>query len=326
MSEPNEYSKNRVKDYLPLSFMIALTSGYVALSCFGSAIGIDNLLKDVYLPIGAIAILGLSHGSLDHVVYKNRIRPVSIGDIKFGFFSIYLLLLSSVILLWLVEPVLALVAFLTISVIHFGSDDSEGANQNRLLEAFIRGMMPVVIPTFRHPDEVSRLFRQLTGEAGGAALSAYSVYFASLIPMILLISAIFIWFYKYDSKHSLKAGLEIMLISATFWMLPPLAAFCAYFCGIHAPRKILTIAELLAPQRLASGVLKFHKLSIKPTLVVIGVSGLCYLILTRTIPLDEAAVRVTFIALNALTLPHVLLPCMAKVDTGTAGISQYQRI
>lgn len=279
-------------------------------------------IRDVYLPVIAIAVLGISHGSLDHVVYRKRLKPKNILGIKFGFTTLYVLLLLAVVILWQLEPILALLAFLTMSILHFGADDSEGAAKNRMLEAYVRGMIPIIVPAFRYPEEVSRLFRQLIGNNSSTLVTADNVYLYSVAPMLVLIIALFLWFKMFDYKNSLVSGLEIILVASVFWTMSPLTAFCVYFCGIHATRKVISIAGLLSQNDLGRGVLMFHRLSLRPTGLVLLVSGVVYVFLSRYIPMDEAAVRVTFIALNALTLPHILLPFVASLEESqTIGLS-----
>lgn len=299
------------KTFIPLFLLIGLTISFLLIE----TLPIENQTKHVFIPIIVIALMGVSHGSLDHVVYRKSIKPVNLGKLKLGFFSIYLLLLSTVILLWQINPMIALLAFLFISVIHFGLDDSEGSKCNRELEAFVRGLIPIAIPCFRYPDEVCLYFNQLTGPLGNSSISSESIYFYSTLAVIALIFSSVYLFYNFKVNKSSLCLLEIIAVALLFWNLTPLVAFACYFCGIHSTKKILSISGMLSKKNLANGIIQFFKLSIVPTLVTLVISSVCVVALVQFLPIDEACIKVTFIALNALTLPHILLPFMANIES-----------
>ena len=317
----NSCSFFNAKTLLPLSLMIVLSVGF----CLLEFMPVSNQMKHVFIPILVIAFMGVSHGSLDHVVYRKKVKSFKLGKLKFGFFSIYLLLLSTVVVLWQINPLFALIAFLFISVVHFGLDDSEGSKVNREIEAFVRGLAPIAIPCFRFPDEVSLYFSQLTGPIGSFSITADAIYFYSSIATILLVISSLYLLYSFESNSSILGLVEIVAVLFVFWNFSPLVAFTCYFCGIHSTKKILSISSLLSKKSLASGIVQFYKLSFLPTLVTLAVSAGCVFALVQFLPVDEACVKVTFIALNALTLPHILLPCLANIDSRKYHQGQPQR-
>jgi Brp/Blh family beta-carotene 15,15'-monooxygenase len=81
--------------------------------------------------------------------------------------------------------------------------------------------------------------------------------------------------------------------------LPPLLFFVLYFCGLHSPRHLIQAARGVSPRlALATGALFTGR--------AIGAGSLAWLA-TPGPGIEAKLLRVTFVGLAALTVPHMLL-------------------
>ncbi len=112
--------------------------------------------------------------------------------------------------------------------------------------------------------------------------------------------------------------IELALLSAAFWLLPPLTAFALYFVGLHAPRHMLALVHdtTRAPKVDTLG---------KAILTSLPVFALTLLLGALLWPLYEAGsqstpstlLTLTLQMLSALTVPHVILDRIAGAHSRT---------
>ena len=88
------------------------------------------LFKFNYLNISSILcfllilIVGVSHGSLDHIKGKKLLRLFNIKS-TYIFYIIYILISATVIVTWMILPSMTLILFLIIASYHFGKEDTQ---------------------------------------------------------------------------------------------------------------------------------------------------------------------------------------------------------
>ena len=71
-----------------------------------------------------ILLIGVSHGSLDHIKGKKLFEILKIKSIS-SFYLIYILITFFIIILWIFLPTFSLIIFLIIASFHFGKEDTE---------------------------------------------------------------------------------------------------------------------------------------------------------------------------------------------------------
>ena len=71
-----------------------------------------------------ILIIGVSHGSLDHIKGKKLLKFFNIKSI-YIFYITYILISAAVIATWMLLPSTTLILFLIIASYHFGKEDTQ---------------------------------------------------------------------------------------------------------------------------------------------------------------------------------------------------------
>ena len=113
--------------------------------------------------LAAVVLIGLPHGALDgaiamHLGYANKILNF------ISFIVLYVLMAGLVVALWIVMPAPCLLAFLIISMIHFGSGDARhGTGWMRGAEIMAHGGLVVAGISQMHRTKVDVVFGYLVG-------------------------------------------------------------------------------------------------------------------------------------------------------------------
>ncbi len=256
----------------------------------------------------AVAIFGLPHGALDLTLVggafgvSRRALAAAIG--------IYLVISAAVVALWLLAPVLALMGFLGIAIIHFGLGDTDELRlYQRGIEAMARGGFAGIAPLVFHPVTTRDLFAMLVGPSSSNALDAALTFLIPLVTWLWLSCLVIalIWRLIQRKIGWLSAVAEMLLTLSLFAVFHPLTAFLVYFCFIHSIRHLADLGAARFPN---SGLLARRWLGIESlplTAITVLLGGVAYLVFGGSMRLDEAMMRVIFWGLSALTMPHMIL-------------------
>lgn len=252
-----------------------------------------------------VAILGLPHGALDLPIAE-ALWPLDSRRRQAVFAALYLGLAGAVVAVWLLVPGFALLAFLAYSMLHFSDDWAEDPAALR----WSGGLATVGAPALLHYAEVEAIFAMLA--QGGAALAADAAVLAGGVGLALLAVAILS-----SPRTRGPAALELAVLWATAALLPPLMYFAVYFCALHSIRHFTTTMRAVPNGRRALGVAVV--LSVITTLAALlalvqGAGG-------TVADMTEQGIRVIFIGLAALTVPHmILVDRFRRADTKTEGL------
>lgn len=244
--------------------------------------------------LAAIIVLGVPHGAFGEIA-RDILRPW-LGWAWFPAFSLpYLSLFALVLLAWHLAPFSTLAIFLAASVWHFGSEDAPEAT---MLEALIRGGLPIALPVLLHPAATGCVFATIA-QVSFAQPPGW-LWAGPLCWLVLAVS----WIGLMASRGAQRA-LVVPDMLAGIFVLPPLAAFAIYFVCVHAPTH--TAALIRNPLR-ARRVCNDRKALI----LALPLTGLTLLIEVALWPLypgqmPERLLSLTIRTLAALTLPHTLL-------------------
>jgi Brp/Blh family beta-carotene 15,15'-monooxygenase len=285
---------------------LALTA---ALLAFG-AWQVPSIPTQLVLLAVCVALLGLPHGAVDHLQGQRLLRPRLGAVWPAGFAALYLGAAGLVIAGWWLWPPGLLAGFLALAVVHFGAEDVE---QDRLLpgrtgravEGALRGALPIAGPVLFYPSETGQLFALLT--PGTALETHFALLRAAALPaagLLAAASALMIWA-AWRNRGLLAAELGALLLLVA--VLPPLLAFAVYFCLWHSPRHSLSVVALLDAGDFAAGLRRFGVSAIALTAVTIGLAALAWVVLDGADQPAAATMRVVFVGLAALTVPHVAL-------------------
>jgi hypothetical protein len=150
--------------------MLGITAGVVVYSI---AAGPPGIVVQLALLAVAVALVGLPHGALDHLAAR-RIFELTLGRTWWiGFGAMYLALAALMAIFWIAFPLPALCLFLTLSALHFGWDDPFWINVSgrgwTMMERFSVGAVPIVVPTWSSPLEVTAIFSWPMGSPPAAS-------------------------------------------------------------------------------------------------------------------------------------------------------------
>ena len=273
-----------------------MTLDLIDLELTGS-VGFDLLSL---VALAAIVIIGLPHGAFDGAValalgYGKTLKSMV------GFVVTYVAISLLVVLFWLTFPVIALLLFLAISAVHFGIGDSQsGAFLQRVIQSLAHGGLVVVGVSLMHRPEVDPIFAHLvSGET--------SMLWAALSIVAYGLAAIFVAYAVLAYRHPklrLRFG-ELAGLALAYYLLPPLVGFALYFCVVHSVRHVRHLWNDLRDS--AYGRRRMLPLAVLFTVASWLAAAITLWLMPTAETLDGAILRVVFIGLAALTVPHMIL-------------------
>jgi beta-carotene 15,15'-dioxygenase len=242
-----------------------------------------------------MSLFGVPHGALDSL-FAQRLHGLASPLAWVGFVVAYLGLAASVVALWWVIPGVFLVGFLVVSAAHFSGDLRRGANAWARL---FYGAAVVVLPTALHASEVTQLFAWLTDLPSATVWVGWMHQASWVVLLGLLASAA--WLARTDSR----SAIEIIAVGAVSTWATPLLGFTLYFCLMHSAR------HTLRSQHYAQAtVVTLVKTAVWPLLGLAALVAPAWVALQNLAPEttpDQRAVQLFFVALAALTVPHMVL-------------------
>lgn len=239
-----------------------------------------------------VAVLGLPHGALDMPI-ADALWPLTGWRRKLLFTATYLGLSGAVIAVWMLAPGAALAIFLVYSALHFSGDWARAGSALR----WSGGCATIGAPALLHHAEVAALFAVLAPQEAAAVVADA----AALIG--LLAFAGFVLSSLLAPSEGRTAASEQAILWVTAAALPPLMYFVVYFCALHSVRHFTATMRVIPDGRRAMAVAV--ALSVAVTLVAL-------LVLQFGAPVQAAdttgqIIRIVFIGLAALTVPHMIL-------------------
>lgn len=247
---------------------------------------------ELALLISLIVLVGVPHGALDPAYVSHSLR----GSIRRGwlvFAARYVALSAAVVVVWLVWPLAALGAFLAMSAFHFSGDPIGGASRSiRVLQ----GSAVIVLPALWHAAETETTLAYLAGDS--AAAWCLRVMRPVALPLALALGAAALVELRRGSVLvAVEAGATMMLTITA----PPLVGFTMYFCAMHSARHIVRTMD-----RAGMTWLQLALLASAPMLGAVG-TGFVALNFMEQAPANALAIRVVFVGLAALTVPHMAI-------------------
>ena len=247
-----------------------------------------------------IFFIGLPHGSFDGAVAALVGFNKRIQFIQFLFYYIVLFLL--VILFWLYFPIFALTIFIIMTIIHFGLCDWTNFNINKYKYSvsFTYGMTIIFGIIFFNENQSFLIFEYLTND------KIYLIQKYFFVPYFFtFLSIIYFIYLSFFEKKLRKGIIEIFFLLFIFYIFDPLLSFAIYFCFFHTYKHLKHLIKNIYLN------LKNKKFVIYSTLMFTLISwagglGIIYY-LFQNLTLYESILKVVFIGLAALTLPHMLL-------------------
>ena len=259
-----------------------------------------------------ILIIGVSHGSLDHIKGRKLLKIFQINNI-ITFYTSYFLLAVTIIILWVLLPTVVLIAFLIVASFHFGKEDTQFLiDNNSYLNQFLfflKGSLVILAPLYFNFNETVSIFKLLLieNESFYQSLNVIENNNFLIIGIVLsALSSIILFFKKFElRKFTIFFDyFSIIIINMHF---SPLIAFTIYFCFLHSIRHSISLMTELDQESLKNGLLVFIKKATPLTILtsVFCLVGLYFLNINYNF--DSAILKLIFIGLASLTFPHILL-------------------
>ena len=301
--------KNRIKKInLNHSFIFFFVVNIFCISLFK----FNNLNISSILCLLLILIIGVSHGSLDHIKGKKLLELFNIKS-NYIFYITYILISAAVIATWILLPSMTLTLFLIIASYHFGKEDTQflindGSYLTQMLY-FFKGFLIILAPLYFHFQETIEIFKLLLIDNEIFYLSLNFIETNKLIQIGIIcstLSSIFLLSNNFEIKKFI-IFLDYFSILILNYYLSPLLAFTIYFCFLHSIRHSISLAIELDPNSVINGFRLFVIKALPLTILTSVFSFFALYLLNNSYNLDSAILKIIFIGLASLTFPHILL-------------------
>ena len=290
------------------SFIFFLFCNIVSLITFKA----KNFSISPLICLFLILVIGVSHGSLDHIKGK---RLLKIFDIKnvFFFYVSYILLAIFIIIVWVLLPAISLLLFLIVASYHFGKEDTQflttNTNSINPLLYFSKGSLIILAPMFFHFDETVAIYKFLLvqDETFYTILDYIETNKIFLIGIVLsTLSSVLLFIKEFEIKKFV-IFLDYFSIIILNYYLSPLVAFTLYFCFLHSLRHSISLVFEIDNFDFNNGLIKFLKKALPLTILTAILCVISLFFLNNIYDLNSSILKVIFIGLAALTFPHILL-------------------
>ena len=259
-----------------------------------------------------ILIIGVSHGSLDHIKGKKLLRLFNIKS-TYIFYITYILIAAIVILTWIIFPSITLIVFLIIASYHFGKEDTQFLINEKTyftqILFFFKGFLLILAPLYFHFQETIAIFKLLLIDNEVFYSSLNFIESNKVIQIGIIcstLSSIFLFLMNFEIKKFV-VFLDYFSILILNYYLSPLIAFTVYFCFLHSIRHSISLAIDLDSNSLVNGFRLFVKKALPLTILTAIFSFIALYLLEYSYNLDSAILKIIFIGLASLTFPHILL-------------------
>ncbi|MEM7807494.1 MAG: beta-carotene 15,15'-dioxygenase, Brp/Blh family [Planctomycetota bacterium] len=261
--------------------------------------------------VGLLAIaaaVGMAHGATDVWVGRRLFGNTAQGRARFG--QLYVALAAAAVGLYLLAPGVWLVGFLALSLLHFGFGELPSLTPRSIgegVESLVRGLMPIALPALIFAGDVQ--FALAAIAPSSAAVVTSTLAFLA-VPTLLAVGVLLV--VDVAARRWLSAA-ELVAVAALLVFVPPLLAFAVYFALWHSTRHLLSdvidapaggAERPVAPVVFATIAPVAGALIIWPLLWASPLAG-------GALSATSAAIRVVFVTLGCLTVPHMLLVFVA---------------
>ena len=149
--------------------------------------------EPIIIYLFTILIIGISHGSLDNIKGTKLLKLFGYKS-SVLFYSIYLIISLSIIILWLILPNTVLLLFLIVAAFHFGKEDTVFTFKKEFLISellfFLKGSSVIIAPLLFQRDATNEIFKTLNFYVFESAI--FNNYFLMILLFLSFLSSIII--------------------------------------------------------------------------------------------------------------------------------------
>ena len=249
--------------------------------------------------LGAVVLIGLPHGALDgaiaiHLGFSRK------ALLFIRFLLLYIGMAGLVIAAWIMAPAACLLGFLVISMIHFGAGDARhGTGWVRGAEVMAHGGLVVAGISQMHRPQVDVIFAYLTGGDTRLVWQGLDILTVIVGASLVVCLAQALWYRRWRGT-----ALELGALAILFAMTPPLVGFAVYFCCVHSARHVTSIMSSLR-QHMSASTMLLQAAIFTVASWLAGAAAIWWF--ADMADPQPVILRVVFIGLAALTVPHMIL-------------------
>lgn len=296
--------------------VILLCWATIGAACFFSA-AVASVTAGVLAVL--VAMVGLPHGAADHRFARPRLEPVLGVAWLPVFLAMYLAVAVAVVCGWFVAPAATIVAFFLASAWHFGQEESRLPIGPRILRPafrFARGGLVIWAPLVFQGREVGEILGLVAPGGSGHAIQ-HATSLLTACSWIMLPTAAAAWALQglVAARRSGRVRQLLWIDNALvaslvvlFAVASPLVSFPVYFCAWHSARGLKRLRRELGEswQELATSLAPL-------TVGAIALVGLAAWLVLGGSGWNETLIQATFIGLNAVAVPHLVLHGIAPL-------------
>ena len=251
------------------------------------------------MALGAVVLIGLPHGALDgaiaiHLGFSRK------ALLFIRFLILYVGMAGLVIAAWIVAPALCLLGFLVISMIHFGAGDARnGTGWVRGAEVLAHGGLVVAGISQMHRDDTDVIFAYLAGGDTTLVWQGLDILTVIVAASLVVCLAQALWYRRWRGT-----ALELGILAVLFALTPPLVGFAVYFCCVHSARHVASIVSSLR-RHMSANAMILQALIFTVASWLAGAAAIWWF--ADMADPQPVILRVVFIGLAALTVPHMIL-------------------
>lgn len=253
-----------------------------------------------------IALLGIPHGAIDHIIYLEgtQSNPLKFYSFYFGLMGVYTIA-------WIFLPTWSMAAFLALSAYHFGQSQFTEIikiPERKKIALYISwGTSILAGLIFYNRSEIAELSAAIPDLAAvNVAFENAALYGIMTIAGAVVTAVILIDSFRKREITAQRFAMELYtfaFIHFVFYALPLVVGFTLYFVILHSSKVLIEEFTYLRKMRVNFNVKKFVRLLLPYTLVSL-VGGGFLMAISMSGAIDISAVLLSFILISVLTLPH----------------------
>lgn len=284
---------------------VFVASFFVAMAFFAGFEGIDIGHQTIWAVV-FIALLGIPHGAIDHIIYLEgtQSNPLKFYSFYFGLMGVYTIA-------WIFLPTWSMAAFLALSAYHFGQSQFTEIikiPERKKIALYISwGTSILAGLIFYNRSEIAELSAAIPDLAAvNVAFENAALYGIMTIAGAVVTAVILIDSFRKREITAQRFAMELYtfaFIHFVFYALPLVVGFTLYFVILHSSKVLIEEFTYLRKMRVNFNVKKFVRLLLPYTLVSL-VGGGFLMAISMSGAIDISAVLLSFILISVLTLPH----------------------
>ena len=256
--------------------------------------------------LGLIALIGIPHGAIDHIIYSEGRKKTSIPI----FIGMYLVTILGYSICWYFLPVLSLCFFLILSAYHFGqSQFSDVTSSWKWIDRILYFAWGVAVLSalivFNHNEiiEISALSEDMQVMMPLFDWDLHFILCLCGFGITLAILSFHLHQNIIESHRFFKEIYFLGLILLAFYIFPFLIGFTMYFVILHSLEVMDHEYSFLKKKGVVKSIADFVKLIVPLSLAsYAGMAILIYLVVLGIF--DISYPLLSFVIISLITLPH----------------------